>query len=124
VCHPQDLTLGSRFGFVRLAIQHGAHLIPGTILVVGWSLYKHSRNVCTGMSTSNVNVHGCLINRAGDAVGATCFVFESRAVFTFGENDLYKQALPNPPGSIVRYIQETMMSVWRQRARHRQTDRH
>eukprot|EP00455_Lapot_gusevi_P053639 TRINITY_DN841_c0_g1_i2.p1 TRINITY_DN841_c0_g1~~TRINITY_DN841_c0_g1_i2.p1 ORF type:complete len:350 (+),score=47.74 TRINITY_DN841_c0_g1_i2:98-1147(+) len=54
-----DLTLGRRLGFARLALEHGASLIP---------------------------------------------------VFTFGETDVYEQAVPNPPGSIVRWIQEKMMS--------------
>ena len=57
---PNDLTLGSRYGFVRVALQHGAHLIP---------------------------------------------------VFTVGENDLYQQALPNPPGSLIRWVQDSMMQV-------------
>jgi len=50
-----DLTLARRLGFVRIAIEHGADLIP---------------------------------------------------VFSFGENQLYKQMIPNPPGSKVRAFQD------------------
>lgn len=50
-----DLTLGTRLGFVRLALEHGANLIP---------------------------------------------------VFSFGENELFSQVMPNPPGSNLRAFQE------------------
>jgi 2-acylglycerol O-acyltransferase 2 len=53
-----DLTLSTRLGFVRLAMQNGAHLIP---------------------------------------------------VYTFGETDVYAQVLPNPPGSLVRWVQEKLL---------------
>lgn len=56
----QDLTLNKRLGFVRIAIQEGADLIP---------------------------------------------------VFSFGENDLYEQLVPNPPGSKLRRWQAKMMST-------------
>ena len=49
------LTLAERYGFVRLALQHGAPLVP---------------------------------------------------VFTFGENEVYAQVAPNPPGSALRSLQE------------------
>jgi len=52
-----DLTLDTRMGFIRLALQHGAALVP---------------------------------------------------VYNFGENDLFRQLLPNPPGSTVRGIQDTL----------------
>jgi hypothetical protein len=55
-----DLKLATRFGFVKLALRHGAGLIP---------------------------------------------------VFGFGENDLYDQLVPNPPGSVVRDIQTRLKDI-------------
>lgn len=57
--HTSDLTLYRRLGFIRLAMEHGADLIP---------------------------------------------------VYTFGENNAYKQMVPNPPGSRVREWQEWLMA--------------
>ena len=56
-----DLTLGRRLGFARLAIENGADLIP---------------------------------------------------VFSFGENELYKPLVANPPGSLARNLQDRMTSVF------------
>ncbi len=53
-----DLTLSHRFGFIRLAMENGASLIP---------------------------------------------------VFTFGENDVYKQLVPNPPNSLIRRVQDRLL---------------
>jgi 1-acyl-sn-glycerol-3-phosphate acyltransferase len=53
-----DLTLARRLGFVRLALQHGASLVP---------------------------------------------------VYSFGENAVYRQLVPNPPGSLVRRLQELLL---------------
>jgi len=50
-----DLTLGTRLGFVRLALEHGAALVP---------------------------------------------------IFSFGENELFHQVAPNPPGSLLRELQQ------------------
>jgi 2-acylglycerol O-acyltransferase 2 len=57
--HTNDLTLNRRLGFIRLALEHGADLIP---------------------------------------------------VYSFGENDAYKQLVNNPPGSRIRQWQEWLMS--------------
>lgn len=56
-----DLTLGRRLGFVRLAIESGASLIP---------------------------------------------------MFSFGENDVYVPIIDNPPGSLMRLIQEKFKSIF------------
>lgn len=56
-----DLTLNRRYGFIRLAMETGASLIP---------------------------------------------------VFTYGETDLFAQAVPNPQGSIVRRFQNGLMRMF------------
>jgi len=56
-----DLTLDSRHGFVRLALEHGASLVP---------------------------------------------------VYSFGENDLFTQLIPNPPGSKMRAFQDKMKDIF------------
>lgn len=55
-----DLTLAGRTGFVRMAMRHGADLVP---------------------------------------------------VYAFGENEVYRQVVPNPPGSWVRRLQEWLIRV-------------
>jgi len=56
-----DLTLERRLGFIRLALEHGAKLVP---------------------------------------------------VYSFGETDVFGQLVANPPGSLVRWLQERFLAVF------------